>query len=65
MAKYLVRVQAETSVTLEELYEVEANDPLEAEKLVAGGAGEYIDEEIIDYGKTLNERVVSVSTKGK
>jgi hypothetical protein len=64
MTKYYVTVEAETTVTLEELYLVYANDPVDAEAIVQGGGGEYIDETIKDYGKTLNERVVSVTTKG-
>jgi hypothetical protein len=64
MTKYYVTVEAETTVTLEELYIVDANDPVDAEAIVQAGGGEYIDETIKDYGKTLNERVVSVTTKG-
>lgn len=62
MTKYYVTVEAETTVTLEELYVVHANDPMDAEEQVKAGGGEYLDETIKDYGKTLNERVVSVTT---
>lgn len=62
MTKYYVTVRAETVVTLEETYLVEAVDVDEAEALVAEGQGEWIGDEVIDYGKTLNEEIIEVKT---
>ena len=62
MTKYYVTVRAETVVTLEETYLVEATDVDEAEAIVAEGQGEWIGDEIVDYGKTLNETIIEVKT---
>lgn len=62
MTKYYVTVESEVQVTLEEVYIVHASDPDEAEAIVAGGGGEWIDDQITDYGKTINEQVIEVKS---
>lgn len=62
MTKYYVTVESEVQVTLEEVYLVHASDPDHAEAIVAGGGGEWLDEEITDYGKTISERVIEVKS---
>lgn len=62
MTKYYVTVESEVQVTLEEVYLVHASDPDHAESIVANGGGEWLDEEITDYGKTISERVIEVKS---
>ena len=61
MNKYYVNVRARTNVLLEETYAVTADDPIQAEKVVASGGGELIDEEILEYFDTTEEYVFSVT----
>lgn len=62
MTKYYVTVESEVQVTLEEVYLVHASDPDQAEAIVANGGGEWLDDEITDYGKTISERVIEVKS---
>lgn len=62
MSKYYVTVRAEVQVILEEVYLVHASNPEEAEGLVTAGHGDCIEEEILEYGETLNEYIYSVKT---
>lgn len=64
MTKYYVTVKAETVVILEEVYLVHASSPDEAEAIVAEGQGEWIGDEIIDYGRTISEEIIEVRSEG-
>lgn len=59
--KYQVKLDLELkNVSLSEFYEVEASSPEEAERIVSGGGGTYLEEEITNYGTVLNESVTEV-----
>ena len=62
--KYTVnmRVRLEQTV-IEEVYEVEASSPIEAEEKVLEGGGDLKEDAVIDYGNTVKETVISVTTE--
>lgn len=63
MTKYYVTVRAETVVTLEEVYLVHANNVDEAEAIVANGDGEWVDDKIVDYGRTISEEIIDIKSE--
>lgn len=63
MATYLVTMEVELKTAiLEEVYEIEAVNIDEAERLVSVGEGELVHEEITDFGITTAERISSIKT---
>lgn len=64
MSKYYVTVQAVvTNAVVEETYLIDATDVDTAEQRVIDGEGELINEDIIDFGTTLEESVIEVKSK--
>ena len=64
MSKYYVTVRAVvTNAVVEETYLIDATDVDTAEQRVIDGEGELINEDIIDFGTTLEESVIEVKSK--
>tara|TARA_R110000822_G_scaffold14172_4_gene50101 strand:+ start:630 stop:848 length:219 start_codon:yes stop_codon:yes gene_type:complete len=65
MAKYFVTVEARLSyAVVKEVYEVEATNVDEAEKLVLEGSGDLLDEYVVE-GETIDDYVVEVCSFNK
>ena len=62
--KYKVNMLVRLEQTvIEEVYEVEASSPLEAEEKILEGGGDLKEDSILDYGNTVKETVISVTTE--